>query len=253
MKGLRALAVIALAVLVPGVSQATIGSELNGFGSFGISLGLMRWFSDADARRLRTPAEEADGGWSYVEGSAAQVRPIGKAVFRYRVNRTYLVSVETGFGWNSYANSGNVVTWVIPTTVGIERRIGELKGTTASLCFGGGAYVWGRRKDSDFLLDPQTSRKLHAVDPGLYVGAASEFHLSGHVTCALHSTLHYILNLHDDDFPVTLGGDDLFADVRIGVNYYFSPYEGMVVRPGGEDRPREPQAPPPELEDDMDE
>lgn len=253
MKRWCALAAIALAMLSPRVSQATIGTELNGFGSFGVSLGLMRWFADADARRLRTAVEQPDGGWTYTDGSSAQVRPIGKAVFRYRVNSTYLVSVETGFGWNSYANSNDTVTWVIPTTAGVERRVGELWGTTTSLCFGGGAYVWGRRQQGDFLLEPQTSRKLHGVDPGLYVGGVGEFHLSNHVTCAIHSTLHYVLNLHDDDFPVAMGGDDLFADLRIGVNYYFSPYEGMVTRPGGEGRSRQPESEPVDLEDDMDE
>ncbi|MBM3317670.1 MAG: hypothetical protein FJY75_07435 [Candidatus Eisenbacteria bacterium] len=248
MKGLRALAGLSLLLLLPSAGGAAIGSELNGFGSFGVSLGAMRWFADADARRFREPIAPPGGAsgassWTYEEGSAAQVRPIGKAVFRYRVNTRHLVAIETGYGWNSYADSDDTVTSVIPTTIGIERRLTDVGGTTLSLCVGGGAYVWARRQNSRFLRDPETGRKLHAVEPGAYLGLGSEFHLSGHVTCTITSTAHYMLSVHGENFPVTLGGDDLFADLRVGVNYYFSPREGLVVRPRDAERPAEREAP----------
>jgi hypothetical protein len=40
--------------------------------------------------------------------------------------------------------------------------------------------------------------------------------------------LHFIYSTHKDDFTGRLGGNDLFLDLRLGVNYYFSPYEGLV-------------------------
>lgn len=207
------LAGILLAV-TPLVAQAGIGSELNEKGSFGFSLGAMRWLADEDAAE-----------W---QGHPAQIRPIGKAVFRYRVNASWVVSIETGFGWNSYAESDDLVTWVIPTTVGAERRLGELWGATTYLAVGGGFYVWGRRRGGEFLLDSVTHKSLHATDPGIYAGFTAESPLTKYVTVMAQTALHFIYSAHAGDFEGELGGSDLFVDLRIGVNYYFSPYEGLI-------------------------
>jgi hypothetical protein len=220
MRGLRVLAAAACLLLLPAMCQAGIGTELNGLGSFGVSLGVMRWFADSDAAKYN--------------GQAAQVRPIGKAIFRYRVNTDWLVSIETGYGWNSYPGSGDVVTSVIPTTFGIEKRVGELGGATASVAAGAGFYVWARRQGGTFLKDPETAHDLHAIDPGVYIGGTGEFHMSRHVTCAIQTSLHYILNVNGDNFPTVLGGDDVFMDVRAGFNYYFSPSEGLIWKPKSE-------------------
>jgi hypothetical protein len=217
MRGLRLLVAGALLVGLPGVSHAEIGSELNGLGSFGASLGVFRWLDNANGQGAAT-----------FQGHAATIRPTGKAVFRYRINTNWLVSVETGFGWNGYPESNDVTTWVLPITVGLERRLGDLWGMTTSLAFGAGPYVWGRWEKGDTMLDPVTSKPLHAVDPGAYGGLAGEFHVSEHVTCAAHLTLNTILSTHGDDFQGTLGDTKLYSDLRFGVNYYFSPYEGLI-------------------------
>jgi len=219
MRGLRVLAGAACLLLLPAVSQAGIGTELNGLGSFGVSLGLMRWFADSGAAKYN--------------GQAAQPRPIGKAVFRYRFNTDWLLSIETGYGWNSYPGSGDVVTSVIPTTFGLEKRVGELWGATTSAVAGAGFYVWARRQGGTFLKDPETAHDLHAIDPGVYIGGTGEFHMSSHVTCAIQTSLHYIVNL-GDKFPTVLGGDDVFMDVRAGFNYYFSTSEGLIWKPKSE-------------------
>ncbi len=217
MRGLRVLVVAACLLLLPAMSQAGIGTELNGLGSFGASLGMMRWLADSDATKYN--------------GQAAQIRPIGKAIFRYRFNTDWLLSIETGYGWNSYAGSGNVVTSVIPTTFGLEKRVGELWGATTSAAAGAGFYVWARRQNHLFLKDPETAHDLHAIDPGVYIGGTGEFHMSPHVTCAFQTSLHYILKLSSDNFPTVLGGNDVFMDVRFGFNYYFSPSEGLIWKP----------------------
>lgn len=217
MRGLRLLVAGALLVVLPGVSHAGIGAELNGLGSFGASLGLFRWWDKNDGQ-----------GAAEFEGQAATIRPTGKAVFRYRVNTDWLVSVETGFGWNGYPESNDVTTYVIPITVGLERRLTDLWGTTVSAAFGGGPYVWGRWEQGKTMLDPVTSRPLHAVDPGVYGGLGAEFHVSEHVTCAGAFTINTILSTHGDDFQGMLDGTKLYSDLRFGVNYYFSPYEGLI-------------------------
>ncbi|MCK4412331.1 MAG: hypothetical protein KAY32_02180 [Candidatus Eisenbacteria sp.] len=221
MRGLCLLGGSLLLVLIPVVCQAGIGGELDNFGSFGISVGAMRWLADADAREF--------------EGSTAQIRPMVKGVFRYRFNEAWLGTIEAGYGWNGYADSGDLTTVVIPVTVGMERRLRELWGATTSLAFGGGVYVWGQRRDGEFLRDPATSKRLQATDPGAYLGGVSEFHVSDHVTCTTHLTVHYIYSTHADDYPTLLGDDDIFTDLRIGLNYYFSPYEGLVWDTGDED------------------
>lgn len=204
----------AVIALMPATSQAGIGPELDRTASFGVSMGAMRWLADKGARE-----------W---QEHPAQVRPIGKAVFRYRMNSTWLMSVETGFGWNSYAESDDLVTWVIPTTIGLERRFGELWGATTYFDFGAGFYVWAQRRGGHFIKDPVTNKDLHGIDPGVYAGVSGETHLTGHVTLTVHSTLHFMYETNSDDFPSGFGGNDLFIDLRAGLNYYFSPYEGLI-------------------------
>lgn len=218
MKKLSLLVGCVLALMLPGSSQAGISPDLNGLGSFGISVGAMRWLADGDATK-----------W---EGNAAQVRPIGKAVFRYRWNSTWAAAVEAGFGWNSYAESDDLVTWVIPLTLGFERHIGEYWGASTSINFGSGIFVWGRRRGGNFLHDEITQKKYHATDPGAFVGLVGEYHLAEHVTITNQLTATYVYSLHGDDFKASLGDDDLFVDLRIGLNYYFSTREGLIVRAG---------------------
>jgi hypothetical protein len=214
MKGLRLLIAGLLIAAFPGAGRATIGSELNGLASFGVSAGVFRWWADKDARSF--------------QGHTARVRPTGKAVFRYRIDTNWLVSLETGFGWNGYPETDDVTTYVIPCTIGVERRVRDMWGMTTSLCFGAGPYIWGRWEKGRTMLDPITSHPLHAVDPGGYLGLAGEFHASEHVTCATHFTVNGILATHGDEFKGMLHGSKMFTDLRFGVNYYFSPYEGLI-------------------------
>ncbi|MFH1144573.1 MAG: hypothetical protein V1774_08535 [Candidatus Eisenbacteria bacterium] len=201
-------------LLTPVPGRATVGTEFNGLASFGVGGGLMRWLADEDASSL--------------DGQAAQVRPIGKAVFRYRFSTNWLAALEAGYGWNGYAESGDRTLIVIPLTLGMERRLGDMWGLTMSGAGGAGIYVWGLRQDGQFLRDPETTKTIQAVDPGLYAGGTGEFHLSNHVTSTVHWNFHYIFSTHKSDYPTMLGENDLFTELRIGVNYYFSPYEGLV-------------------------
>jgi hypothetical protein len=221
MKVLSLLGGVLLIALLPSISQAGIGSELNGMGSFGISLGGMQWLADSDARQY--------DGDELGPGGNAQARLIGKAVFRYRMNTDWLMSMEVGFGWNGYPDSDDLVLWVIPGTIGLERRLRDYRGITTSLCFGGGVYVWGQRRHHNFLQDRETQQKYHALDPGAYVGLGGEFHLADYLTVTGITAAHYIYSTHKDDFKDRLGGDDLFVELRLGVNLYFAPREGLVL------------------------
>jgi hypothetical protein len=220
MNGLRPLIGVLLIAVLPGMCQAGIGPEYEHLASLGISLGAMRWLADEDAANY--PGDE------YGPGGAAQIRPAGKAAFRYRFNHTWTMSLESGFGWNSYPESENLVLWTIPLTVGAERRVGEFMGATTSACFGGGIYVWGLRRGGEFIKDAQTQKDYHAGDPGAYLGLLGEVPLSPVLTMMMQTTGNFIISAHADDFKDRFGGSDFYVDLRIGLNYYFSTTEGQI-------------------------
>ena len=143
--------------------------------------------------------------------------------------------------------------WVIPLTVGAERRVGELLGASTSVCFGGGIYVWGLRRHSVFIKDKgQKQKDYHAGDPGAYLGLQGEFPLSRSVTVMLQTTGNFIYSAHADDFEDRFGGSDFFIDSRIGLHYYFSTREGLIRgEPEEGDQPLErgPRGVPEPIED----
>jgi hypothetical protein len=213
--------VIALA-LFPGISVAGVGPELNDMGSFGFSLGAMRWFADSDAREYTAPEiHDTDGG------GTAQIRPMLKANFRYRRNENWLLAVEVGFGWNSYPDTEDLTLRVTPFTVGLEKKMTEIYGTTAYWAFGAGLYHWTLRRGRDVMVDPVTFKDLTATDPGVYTGLTNEWHLTSSVTLMTQATFHFMLSTHGDDFKGMLGDSDMFADVKMGLNCYFSPHTGF--------------------------
>jgi len=208
--------------LFPAVSQAGIGSEFNGMGSFGGSLGVMRWFADSDAREYTAPPGDPIGG-----GGTAQIRPMLRASFRYRNTEKWVFCVDAGFGWNSYPDTDDLTLRVIPFTAGLERRIGEFSGATTYLGFGGGFYHWVLRRGRHVQLDPETYKELSSTEPGVYGSLTGEFHLSKNVSITTQTAVHFIYSVHSDDFKGTLGGNDIFAEMRLGLNCYFSPTTGF--------------------------
>jgi hypothetical protein len=222
MSGLRPLMGVLLIALLPGVGHAGLGPEYEHLASFGISIGGMRWLADSDAAKY--PGDE------HGPGGTAQMRPAGRAAFRYRYNSTWTMSLEAGFGWNGYADSDNLVLWAIPLTIGAERRVAEVMGASTSLCFGGGIYVWGLRRGGEFLIDAKTQHDYHAGDPGGYLGLHGEFPMSPVLTMFLQTTGNFIYSAHSDNFPDRFGGSDFYVDLRVGLNYYFSTTEGLIHR-----------------------
>ncbi len=243
MNGLRPWIGVLLIAVLPGVCQAGIGPEYEDLASFGISVGAMRWLADGDAADYP--------GDTHGPGGAAQLRPAGRAAFRYRFSRTWAMSVESGFGWNSYPESDNLVLWAIPLTFGAERRVGEVMGATTSFCFGGGIYVWGLRRGGTFIKDARTQQNYHAGDPGGYVGLMGEFPVSRVLTAIVQTTGNFIYSAHADDFEDRFGGSDFYMDLRVGLHYYFSTREGLVHTPKEGDRePVRRPRPMPEPEED---
>lgn len=242
MKGLRPLIGVFLVALLSGPSQAGIGPEYEHLASFGVGLGAMKWLADGDAADYP--------GDAIGPGGASQPRPVGRATFRYRFNNKWTLAVESGFGWNSYPESDNLVLWAIPLTLGAERRIGDVLGATTSACFGGGVYVWGLRRNGQFIIDAKTQQDYHATDPGFYAGLHGEVPMSRVLTVFLQATGNFIYSAHSDDFKDRFGGSDFYTDLRIGLNYYFSTSEGLIRgEPDEEEEPERPREIPEQIDD----
>ncbi len=59
-------------------------------------------------------------------------------------------------------------------------------------------------------------------------GLEAEKRLTAHVTLLGTGQVHYIFSGNENDFPTMFGGDDSFVTARLGINYHFSPYEGIL-------------------------
>ena len=197
-------------VTEPEAAPKQILQSLVDFGSFGANVGLMRFLADEDASNDRL------------------VRPSLQGAFRYRFNERWVGVSEWGFGWNAYKDKGDTVLTVFSGTLGFYRHLSQALDLDWKVGGGFGIYSWKYKFSGKSIRDPQTQLQYQAIDPGLFTGLEAEKRLSPHVT--LHGTaqLHYIFSANEDDFPTAFGGNDAYTSLRFGVNYHFSPYEGIL-------------------------
>jgi hypothetical protein len=197
-------------VSAPAATPKTVFQSLKNFGSFGADMGVMRFTSDSDASKN------------------ALVRPSMQAVFRYRFNDNWVGVSEFGFGWNAYRDKGDTVLTVMSGTLGGYRHVSDLLGLDWKVGGGVGMYRWNYKFNGRSIRDRDTQLFLRAIDPGVFVGMEAERRLAAHVTLHATTQLHYLFSANKTDFPTMLGGNDSFAVIRFGVNYHFSPYEGIL-------------------------
>lgn len=194
-------------------AQRSVFQSLKDFGSFGVGAGIMSWVGDEDA------------------STDALIRPALDAVFRYRFSEKWVGVGEMGFGWNAYKDRGDTVMSAYSFTLGAFRHVGRPLGLDLRLGGGGGLYSW-RYKDTatiaDVVEDPVTDQPYKGTDPGLFAGLEAEHRLTTHVTLMGQGLMHYIFSSNEEDFPTRFGGNDAMLQVRFGVNYHFSPYEGIL-------------------------
>jgi hypothetical protein len=187
--------------------------SLKEFGSFGASLGLMSFIADEDASK------------------DALVRPTLSTVFRYKFSEKWVGVGEFGFGWNAYKDRADTVMSVYSMAIGAFRHVGRPLGLDLRVGGGGGFYRW-QYKDTATIAepvrDPQTELEYKGFDPGLFAGLEAEHRLSTHVTLLGQTQLNYLFSKNEEDFPTQFGSNDAFFQIRLGVNYHFSPYEGIL-------------------------
>ncbi len=180
------------------------------FGSFGVNVGLMRFLADSDASK--NPV----------------MRPSIQAIFRYRFNDKWVGVSEFGFGWNAYKDKGDTVMTVFSGTVGAYRHISQALDLDWKLGGGAGFYRWNYKFNGRSIRDSKTDLFYRAVDPGLFTAVEAEKRLSPHLTLIGTAQLHYIFSANKHDFPTAFGGNDGYVTFRVGANYHFSPYEGIL-------------------------
>jgi hypothetical protein len=201
-------------------SPAVNFPSLNQFSSYGFSTGLMK----------------VQGGDL---GKNAQVKPVLQAVFRYRFNDTWTGVGEFGFGWNSFKDQGDTVLAFNFGTLGAARSIGRHLGTEMRAAGGVGFYRWNYKYKGNSLRDsegrlvggvpgPGTQRFYRGIDPGLYVGLESEYRLTRHVTLLGILQQHYVFTADKEKFNRLFDENHGILSFRLGANFHFSPYEGIL-------------------------
>lgn len=184
--------------------------SLREFGSFGANAGWMRFLSDEDA---------ADN---------PIIRPSMQGVFRYRFSENWVGVGEFGFGWNSYQDKGDTVLTVTSGTLAFYRHVSGFLNFDWKIGLGGGFYGWNYKFKGESIRDPETQLHLQATAPGFFTGMETERRIAKHVTLLMTTQYHFLFSANEDDFPSLLGGNDSFVTMRFGVNYHFSPYEGIL-------------------------
>jgi hypothetical protein len=184
--------------------------SLRDFGSFGGSVGGMLFLAD----------EDASGG--------AKIRPSLQGTFRFRFSENWVGVGDFGMGWNAYEGKGDTVLTVLSGTIGAYRHVANIVGLETRVGGGGGLYRWNYKFGGKSLRDPETQVFLRDVAPGIFTGFELERRMTSHVTLTGTGQLHYLFSSNKEDFPTLLGGSDAFVATRLGVNYHFSPYQGIL-------------------------
>lgn len=187
----------------------TIFQSLRDFGSFGGSVGIMRVF----------------GGDL---GADAKIKPILLGTFRYRFSDRWIGVADFGFGWNDFdAKEDTVLTFTFGT-LGVVRTVAQPWGLQLRAGLGAGFYRWNYKWHGHSIRDPQTFRFYKGLDPGAYFGLEAERRITRYVTLTGTLRDHFVFTADEEQFEVLFDKNHSFVDLRIGVNYHFSPYEGML-------------------------
>jgi hypothetical protein len=189
--------------------KKTVFQSLNQFGSYGGSFGMMKLI----------------GGDL---GPDAQARPVLQGIFRYRFSDLWVGTAEFGFGWNALQDQGDSVVTFHFGTLGAARRVYQRFGVDVRAGAGAGFYRWNYKFKGKSLRDDHTQRLYRGVAPGGYLGFEAERRIARHVTLLLQLQDHYVATADSDQFASLFDQNHQILSFRLGANYHFSPYEGIL-------------------------
>ena len=201
------------------------GDGLAGMGSLGASIGAMKYFSGS---------ELSDGS----------VRPILHAQFKYVWNEHLVMPLEAGWGWNSYGPGGDydgidtlgTLAVVSPLTIGLDYRFQTGKPSVVPRVGAGlGLYLLSiRAGNSHSSRDPITDQIRKSTSFGLYGKVGVEFMLKPTFWLNTDLIVHEIFSADAEAYPSGWLDDNAgFAELRVGLNHYFTIRGGGASVRGG--------------------
>src|SRR5687767_14084595 len=196
-----------IALLVIALPISASASELVGFGGIGFRGGLIKFIQDRDTAEDAVP------------------RPSGDLVFSYVYSDHLWLDLTVGYAWNRLDKDDDRFWLVssVPITGGFRYQIRDGKKMRPYLGAGGGLYVWTiHSKDLGAAKDPDTFERLRRADLGVYGQVGVERQTSKHISMTADGTYHYILGENIEDFPSGYNGNKGYAQVRLGVTFYFT-------------------------------
>jgi hypothetical protein len=187
---------------------ASLLPSLRDFSSYGASFGIMK-FMGGDL------------------GADSRMRPVMQGVFRYHFNENWVGVGEFGFGWNSFKDRGDTVVTFTYGTLGAARHLVTALKSDIRATAGAGMYRWNYKYHGRSLYDQQTWRAYRGFVPGGFVGAEGEHRLTRHVTLTAAAQEHYVFT-QASRYASSFDSNHSLFTLRAGVNYHFSPQEGIL-------------------------
>ena len=193
-------------LLLMAIAVPSAASDLVGSGGVGFRGGSLLFLQDADVKENASP------------------RLAGDLVFTYVYTDHIDFDLTVGYGWNRLGDDERFwLASVVPMTLGARYVMMDGRKFRPYLGAGGGMYVWSiQSKDLGASKDLATFERLRRADLGFYGLAGVEHQTSKNIVMTGDFGYHYILAENTTDFPTAFNGNKGYAQVRIGVTFFFS-------------------------------
>lgn len=206
-----------LALLVIAYPLSASATELVGFGGIGFRGGLSKFGSEAN-----TPLSLTN---NLPLSDRTKPRLSGDLVFSYVFADHVWGDVTVGYAWNRLDTDDNRF-WLesaVPITGGLRYLFYDGRTVRPYVGAGGGMYVWSiQSKDLGAAKDPNTFERLRRADPGIYATVGLERTMSKHIAATADGVWHHIFAQNTNDFPSGYNGNKSYAQLRLGVTFYFT-------------------------------
>ncbi len=194
-------------ILLAGSATPSRATDLLGSGAIGARGGSLLFTQDVPTK------------------SEARPRFSGDLVFSYVLTDHVTFDVTAGYGWNRL-RSGTPDFYVVtatPVTLGARYFLRDGKVWRPYLGAGGGMYVWSvLSQDLGAAKDPVTFERLRRARPGVHGLVGMERRMSKHISMTGDLGYHYIMAKDLLRFPTGYNRDKAYAQVRLGVSFFFS-------------------------------
>lgn len=205
-----------LALLVTALPIAASATDLVGFGGIGFRGGISKFSTEPNTPLGLNNQPLNDG---------TKPRLSGDLVFSYVFADHIWGDVTVGYAWNRL-NTDDDRFWMetaVPITGGFRYLLHDGHTIRPYVGAGGGMYVWSiQSRDLGAAKDPNTFERLRRADPGIYGLIGAERTMSKHIATTADVAFHHIFAQNTADFPSGYNGNKGYAQVRLGVTFYFT-------------------------------